>query len=112
MRPAAGFGRLKSVVNHSGQVIGSPIEDRAQNVDPPGGQLIETGLDDLPLETTLLDDDDQAVSPGSHQKGNRMALENIRERLMLFFDLEARLETDASEGRYRVTIRLPYRRRG
>ncbi len=42
--------------------------------------------------------------------GNRMALENIRERLMLFYDLEARLQTEAKEGVFRVEIRLPYRR--
>jgi two-component system, LytTR family, sensor histidine kinase AlgZ len=41
--------------------------------------------------------------------GNRMALENIRERLMLFFDAEARLETAADGMRYRVNIELPYR---
>jgi two-component system sensor histidine kinase AlgZ len=41
--------------------------------------------------------------------GNRMALENIRERLMLFFDAEARIETHADGKRYRVDIQLPYR---
>jgi two-component system sensor histidine kinase AlgZ len=41
--------------------------------------------------------------------GNRMALENIRERLALFFDAEARLETRAADGRYRVEIEIPYR---
>ena len=41
--------------------------------------------------------------------GNRMALENIRERLVLFFDAEARLETRAADGRYRVEIEMPYR---
>jgi two-component system sensor histidine kinase AlgZ len=45
-----------------------------------------------------------------HHAGNRMALENIRERLMLFYDLEARLETEAANGLFRVRIRLPYRR--
>ncbi|MEZ5615661.1 MAG: sensor histidine kinase [Rhodocyclaceae bacterium] len=45
-----------------------------------------------------------------HHSGNRMALENIRERLMLFYDLEARLETEAGDGLFRVTIRLPYRK--
>ena len=48
----------------------------------------------------------------AHHAGNRMALENIRERLMLFYDLEARLETEAKDGLFRVTIRLPYRRGG
>ena len=39
-----------------------------------------------------------------------MALENIRERLALFFDAEARLETRIGNGRYRVDIEIPYRR--
>ncbi len=46
----------------------------------------------------------------AHHAGNRMALDNIRERLMLFYDLEAGLETEAKEGLYRVTIRSPYHR--
>lgn len=46
-----------------------------------------------------------------HHAGNRMALDNIRERLMLFYDLEAGLEIDEGGGRYRVRIRLPYRTR-
>jgi len=41
--------------------------------------------------------------------GNRMALENIRERLMLYFDAEARLESRIQGGRYRVEIEIPYR---
>ena len=47
-----------------------------------------------------------------HRAGNRMALDNIRERLMLFFDLEAGLDSECSGGRYRVRIRLPYRSPG
>ncbi len=41
--------------------------------------------------------------------GNHMALDNIRERLMLFFDAEARLESHIDGGRYRVEIDIPYR---
>jgi two-component system sensor histidine kinase AlgZ len=41
--------------------------------------------------------------------GNRMALENIRERLMLFFDAEARIRTRAADSRFRVDIEIPYR---
>lgn len=44
-----------------------------------------------------------------HREGNHMALENIRERLNLFFDAEARLETRVERGRYRVEIEIPYR---
>jgi two-component system, LytTR family, sensor histidine kinase AlgZ len=47
---------------------------------------------------------------GTHHGGNRMALANIRERLLLFFDLEATLTTDLADGRYRVRIELPYRK--
>src|ERR671937_285617 len=41
--------------------------------------------------------------------GNRMALENIRERLALFFDAEARIRTSANGERYRLEIEMPYR---
>ena len=46
------------------------------------------------------------------QKGNRMALENIRERLRLFFDAEATLVSRIEDGRYRVDIEIPYRSGG
>ena len=49
------------------------------------------------------------VAPGS-AAGSRMALANIRERLMLFFDLEAQLETTERGGYYVVSIAFPYRR--
>ena len=38
-----------------------------------------------------------------------MALANIGERLQLFFDAEARLETRVRGGRYEVEIEVPYR---
>ena len=50
----------------------------------------------------------RAGRPGG-AAGSHMALDNIRERLMLFFDLEAGLDNACSNGRYRVRIRLPYR---
>jgi two-component system sensor histidine kinase AlgZ len=50
------------------------------------------------------------LEAGGQRAGNRMALENIRERLALFFDAEARLETRIGNGRYRVDIEMPYRR--
>ena len=47
--------------------------------------------------------------PSSQQPGNRMALDNIRERLMLFYDLEATLDTEQGADTYRVRIVLPFR---
>ena len=40
--------------------------------------------------------------------GNRMALQNIRERLALLFDVEARYKVESGVGFYRVEITLPY----
>jgi two-component system sensor histidine kinase AlgZ len=44
-----------------------------------------------------------------HRQGNRMALANIRERLQLHFDVEARLETHISDARFEIDIVMPYR---
>ena len=49
------------------------------------------------------------VEEQQRRQGNRMALDNIRERLALFFDAEARIETSATRERYRVEIEMPYR---
>jgi two-component system sensor histidine kinase AlgZ len=42
--------------------------------------------------------------------GNHMALDNLRERLMLFYDLEAQLTCGERDGRYWVQVDLPLRR--
>ncbi len=55
--------------------------------------------------------ENRVVDAHSHHAGNHMALDNIRERLMLFYDLEARLEVGAEGGRYHVVITLPVKRR-
>ena len=46
---------------------------------------------------------------GNHHAGNKMAMENIRERLALHFDAEASLESRVSTDSYEVHIRMPYR---
>jgi two-component system sensor histidine kinase AlgZ len=45
---------------------------------------------------------------GYHHGGNKMALNNIRERLQLHFDAEASLDTRVREDIYQVHIVLPY----
>jgi two-component system, LytTR family, sensor histidine kinase AlgZ len=45
---------------------------------------------------------------GPERVGNRMAMDNIRERLALFFDAEARMEARIEAGRYCVEIEIPY----
>jgi two-component system sensor histidine kinase AlgZ len=46
-----------------------------------------------------------------HRQGNRMALANIRERLQLHFDLEAKLDAGVDGERYRIRMVMPYRRK-
>lgn len=45
----------------------------------------------------------------NHSRGNQMAMANIRERLMLFFDLEASMTANVRDGRFCVAIEFPYR---
>jgi two-component system sensor histidine kinase AlgZ len=44
-----------------------------------------------------------------HHAGNKMALDNVRERLSLHFDAEASLESRIARDVYEVHIRMPYR---
>jgi two-component system sensor histidine kinase AlgZ len=46
---------------------------------------------------------------GNHHGGNKMALNNIRERLALHFDAEAQLVIKVTETQYQVHIVIPYR---
>lgn len=43
-------------------------------------------------------------------EGNRIALDNIRERLALHFDVEARLKVETLDGEFVVSLRLPVKR--
>jgi two-component system sensor histidine kinase AlgZ len=49
------------------------------------------------------------ASGARHVTGNKMALDNIRERLALHFDAEASLESRVNRDVYEVHIRIPYR---
>lgn len=44
------------------------------------------------------------------REGNRIALDNIRERLALHFDVEARLRADNVNGEFVVCVRIPVKR--
>lgn len=47
----------------------------------------------------------------SASKGHQMALANIRERLMLLFDLEASVQVSQNAGFFRIEVRIPLQRR-
>lgn len=46
----------------------------------------------------------------NHHNGNKMALNNIKERLTLHFDLEASLKSKQANGEYEVHIILPHQK--
>ena len=50
------------------------------------------------------------ATESSHHKGNHIALANIRERLMLHFDLDAQLKLEPLGTVYQVHIIIPYTR--
>ncbi|NTV94925.1 MAG: histidine kinase [Thiobacillus sp.] len=49
------------------------------------------------------------AAPSQRQAGNRMALENIRERLDLHFDAEAEMSSYRAGDEFVVQIRMPYK---
>ena len=44
-------------------------------------------------------------------KGNSMALHNLKERLTLMYDNDAKIQSRQLDGIFRVDIRLPYRKK-
>jgi two-component system sensor histidine kinase AlgZ len=47
----------------------------------------------------------------AHQKGNRLAVGNIQERLLAVYGKQARLKTEQRDGMYTVSIHFPYKKR-
>lgn len=56
----------------------------------------------------------EIVNPASEgapvRPGNQMALSNVRERLMLLYDMEAELKTLVEEEQFRLVLEFPYRK--
>jgi two-component system sensor histidine kinase AlgZ len=49
------------------------------------------------------------IEAEQRRAGNRMALDNVRERLALFFDAEAKIDARPVGERFRIDIEIPYR---
>lgn len=75
--------------------------------EQPGELLVRMTGDRTRL---IIELSNPVVTGGEHHQGNRMALANIRERLMLFYDLEANLDIVDGDGRYTVRIIVPSRK--
>lgn len=81
-----------------------------------GGEIqVRMGMsgERLQLEVSNSLGDDAATPITGHRSGNHMALKNIRERLALYYDMEATLVHGEMRGKkrgcYRVHIELPCR---
>ena len=90
---------LENAVYH-GVEPGTGIADVLVHIERRGNRVLAR------IENPLAED---APPVEGGRGGNRMALENIRERLALFFDAEARMEATRGGGRYRVELEMPYR---
>ena len=76
---------------------------------PEGGTVVVAiARDGDELHITI---SNPTAGQAQHAAGNQMALANIRERLALYYDLEARLETEVGDHRYDVRITLPCKRK-
>lgn len=88
-----------------------PLVENAvhHGVEPsPGGGLIRIDIvrKGNEIELTVANPWNN-VAPTPGRDGNHMAIDNIRQRLALIHDLEARLVTAARDGQYEVRLTLP-----
>lgn len=88
-----------------------PLVENAiyHGIEPlPNGGVIELAIDDGD-SGIIISISNPVVSEQHSQrrKGNQMAVDNIRERLMLAFDGTASMELSETETRYTVTLTIP-----
>jgi len=74
----------------------------------PQGGSITVALHRSGDELRLRVENPRASNGAAPHAGNKMALQNIRERLALLFDVEARYKVESGKDFYRVEITLPY----
>lgn len=86
---------VENAVHHGVERCGHGGEIRVR-AQLKGGQLL------LSVSNPL------SGSQDAPHQGNHMALDNLRERLALFFDAEASLQVTEADGQYHTMIRLPY----
>jgi two-component system sensor histidine kinase AlgZ len=73
----------------------------------PQGGRIKIRVSCTAKELQLVVENPCAAAMAERHEGNKMALQNIRERLELLFDVEARYQVESTKEFYRVEITLP-----
>ncbi|HET8552266.1 MAG TPA: histidine kinase [Gammaproteobacteria bacterium] len=94
------------------QLILQPVLENAiyHGIEPcaDGGAVAVIGRrlgDDIVIEV----DNPVGPVPSSRRRGNRMALDNVRERLRLLYGAAASVEAYPSKDRFRLVLRFPCR---
>jgi two-component system sensor histidine kinase AlgZ len=105
IEPLPQGGRISIVLHRSGDQLHLKVENPclARNGRTP--RIFQDELDsreNVPEQSALSRADNR------QHRNNKMALQNIRERLELLFDAEAHYQTENGEDYYRVEIALPY----
>src|SRR6478736_1301628 len=87
--------------------LGERLKVRWDVADLPMRAFVP-GLTIQPLLENAVTNPVAAARNGQSRVGNRIALDNIRQRLELAYDRAATLTIEQPAGEYRVTIRFPY----
>jgi two-component system sensor histidine kinase AlgZ len=97
-------GSIKINLQRSGDELRLKVENPCvERTSTAGGENHSDMLNnDEPERPAML------VSGNKQRTNNKMALQNIRERLDLLFDAEARYQVESGKDFYRVEIALPY----
>ncbi|HEU4621251.1 MAG TPA: histidine kinase [Burkholderiaceae bacterium] len=89
-------------------LLENAVRHGIEPVETPG--LIAVRITGMASEVVIVVENSYA--PGAERPGNGIALTNVRERLMLMYDLEAKMRVSADGRLYRVVLTLPMREEG
>jgi len=83
---------------------------------PNGGEVLVTATVDektirLAVDNPVADNVQTVDSRAGDREGNKLALDNIKQRLQLFWPDQSNVLVENPPGRYRVTLTFPYSKR-
>jgi len=75
-----------------------------------GGEILVKGERDGSQLSITIQNPVPLTGQLSHQKGNQLAMNNILERLQAVYGKKASLQTEQTDGQFRVSLHFPYRK--
>jgi two-component system sensor histidine kinase AlgZ len=73
-----------------------------------GGEISIRGSFDKDWLTVVLENPVTNRQQKSPRAGNQLAMDNIRQRLEVFYERPGKMQTEISDSVFRVTLRIPY----